>query len=206
MVQIYAEQTHLILGKSVIIDDFLPKEKYYEILDFALANEAEFRASKTVTNEANYRQSSLLFSYEFPRIYEWMKNEILKHFPRVCRQLKHRYFAIAQIEMQMTAHNDGNFYKLHNDAGSETTNTRELTYVYYFYQEPQAFSGGELQLYDTILEGKQPINQMPAQFIQPQNNRIVFFDSDCQHEVLPVHCPSRQFQDSRFTLNGWLRI
>jgi Rps23 Pro-64 3,4-dihydroxylase Tpa1-like proline 4-hydroxylase len=25
------------------------------------------------------------------------------------------------------------------------------------------------------------------------------------HEVLPIKCDSKQFQDSRFTINGWLR-
>jgi SM-20-related protein len=25
------------------------------------------------------------------------------------------------------------------------------------------------------------------------------------HEVQAVHCPSRAFADSRFTLNGWIR-
>ena len=55
--------------------------------------------------------------------------------------------------MQLTAHNDGCYYKIHNDAGSEKTANREISYVYYFYQEPKAFSGGELKIYDTELKG-----------------------------------------------------
>ncbi|MBE9012911.1 2OG-Fe(II) oxygenase, partial [Pseudanabaenaceae cyanobacterium LEGE 13415] len=43
------------------------------------------------------------------------------------------------------------------------------------------------------------------QEIQPINNSIIFFPSHFLHEVLPVSCPSRQFADSRFTLNGWIR-
>lgn len=180
-------------------------EKYYAVLDFALANTANFRPSQTVTQAPNYRQSSLLFSYDFPHIYEWMKLQLLKQFPKICAQLNHAYFPLTQIEMQMTAHNEGNFYKIHNDSGSETTQKREITYVYYFYQEPKGFTGGELQLYDTVLNGKYPLSQTPAQLIQPQNNSIVFFDSDCQHEVLPVHCSSGLFEHSRFTINGWFR-
>jgi SM-20-related protein len=33
----------------------------------------------------------------------------------------------------------------------------------------------------------------------------VLFPSQYLHEVLPVRCPSHQFVDSRFTLNGWVR-
>ncbi|AFY39603.1 2OG-Fe(II) oxygenase [[Leptolyngbya] sp. PCC 7376] len=198
-------QTRFLKGDSVIIPDFLPPEKYYEILNFTLTCQSLFRASSTVTQETNYRQSLVAFSYDFPVIYEWMKCSILKHFPRICHQLQRPYFRMSQIEMQMTAHNHNNFYKLHNDSGSEDTYTRELTYVYYFYREPQAFSGGELRLYDTTLKGKHPLSQTQFQEVQPQNNSIVFFNSDCQHEVMPVICPSEQFPDSRFTINGWLR-
>ncbi|OKH18209.1 2OG-Fe(II) oxygenase [[Limnothrix rosea] IAM M-220] len=198
-------ETRLVKGEGIIITDFLPPEKYYEILDFALTNQNQFKASSTVTQESNYRQSLVTFSHDFPLIYESMKVAILKHFPRICHHLRRSYFPISQIEMQMTAHNHNNFYKLHNDSGSEDTHTRELTYVYYFYREPQAFSGGELWLYDTTLKGKQPLSQSEFQTIQPQNNSIVFFNSDCQHEVRPVSCPSEQFSDSRFTINGWLR-
>lgn len=198
-------RTRFLPGKSVVIADFLPPEKYHEILDFALHRQDVFKASATVTEEADYRRSLVAYHFDYPIIYQWLKHAILKHFPRVCHQLQRSYFPISDIEMQMTAHNDGNFYKLHNDSGCDQTFTRELTYVYYFYQEPCAFTGGELWLYDTELDGKHPIAQTKTQTIQPANNSIVFFNSDCQHEVRPVYCPSREFQDSRFTLNGWLR-
>lgn len=107
--------------------------------------------------------------------------------------------------MQMTAHNDGCFYKIHNDSGDKLTATRILTYVYYFYQEPKAFSGGELRLYNTELEGARQTALSQFEDIEPRNNSIVFFDSRCMHEVRPIHCPSRHFTQGRFTLNGWLR-
>lgn len=107
--------------------------------------------------------------------------------------------------MQMTAHNDGCFYKIHNDSGDAPTATRILAYVYYFYQEPKAFSGSELRLYNTELDGTRQTALSDFEDIEPRNNSIVFFDSRCKHEVIPIHCPSRQFAHSRFTLNGWLR-
>ena len=107
--------------------------------------------------------------------------------------------------MQLTAHNDGCYYKIHNDAGSEKTANREISYVYYFYQEPKAFSGGELKIYDTELKGGGAITHQNYKTITPVNNSIVFFNSRCRHEVMPVLCPSKAFEHSRFTVNGWIR-
>ena len=74
--------------------------------------------------------------------YSSFQSKILETLPEVLTKLKFRPFEISEIEVQLTAHNDGCYYKIHNDAGSEKTASREITYVYYFYQEPKAFSGG----------------------------------------------------------------
>ena len=42
-----------------------------------------------------------------------------------------------------------------------------------------------------------------GKYIEPLNNRIVFFDSRYYHEVRKVTCASKDFMDSRFTINGW---
>jgi Rps23 Pro-64 3,4-dihydroxylase Tpa1-like proline 4-hydroxylase len=112
-------------------------------------------------------------------------------------------FAIDELEMQLTAHGNGNFYKVHNDSDGEVIK-RTLTYVYYFNREPKPFRGGNLRMYETnYVNGW--IATPEYQEIEPMNNRIVLFDSRCMHEVLPVESDSEAFGDSRFTLNGWLR-
>ena len=187
------------------IDNFLPQEEYQQVLDTAFNKRAEFKDSRTVTNTENYRQSLILPGKEFSEVYYLIKNKLLEQFPSLINQLKHPEFSVSHVEMQMTAHNDGAFYKVHTDAGSEKTKTRELTYVYYFYQEPKQFSGGELKIYDTEMQGKKIIQKENSQVIEPRNNSIVFFNSRCKHEVLPISCSSNEFKASRFTLNGWLR-
>ncbi|WP_246843999.1 2OG-Fe(II) oxygenase, partial [Hydrocoleum sp. CS-953] len=52
----------------------------------------------------------------------------------------------------ITAHNHGHYYQTHNDNGIPEVAKREITYVYYFYQQPQQFSGGELVLYDEKID------------------------------------------------------
>lgn len=125
--------------------------------------------------------------------------------PDVISKLEIPPFTISQIESQLTAHNDGNYYKLHNDNGSLETATRELSYVYYFYREPKPFSGGELRIYDSRIENNFYVAAKSSKTVEPRNNSIMFFLSRYLHEVLPVSCPSKAFADSRFTINGWVR-
>jgi Rps23 Pro-64 3,4-dihydroxylase Tpa1-like proline 4-hydroxylase len=114
-------------------------------------------------------------------------------------------FVVSQIEAQLTAHNDGQFYKVHNDNGSQDTATRELTYVYYFYQDPKPFTGGELVIYDSKVQNNYYVQAESYKMVEPRNNSIVFFLSRYMHEVLPIRCPSQEFVNSRFTINGWIR-
>ena len=78
--------------------------------------------------------------YSLTEFSELIVNKIPARIPDVISKLELPPFSVSQIESQMTAHNDGNYYKIHHDNGSQETATRELTYVYYFYQEPKLFS------------------------------------------------------------------
>ena len=198
-------QSQLFPATYLQIDNFLPEEEYQQVLNTAFNKQSKFQDSRTVTNTENYRQSLILAGKEFSEVYYLVKSKLLEKFPSLINQLKHPEFSVSHVEMQMTAHNDGAFYKVHTDAGSEKTKTRELTYVYYFYQEPKQFSGGELKIYDTEMQGKKFIQKENSKVIEPRNNSIVFFNSRCKHEVLPISCSSNEFKASRFTLNGWLR-
>lgn len=184
------------------IDDFLTREDKKRLLNYVFAEEAEFVPTNTSTDEVNYRRSSVL--YAFPDFAELIRDRIQSIAPDILRTLELSPFSIDRVESQLTAHNDGNYYKVHNDNGSSNTATRELTYVYYFYREPQPFSGGELVIYDSKVENTYYVNANSFKTIEPRNNSVVFFLSRYMHEVLPVSCPSRSFQDSRFTINGWI--
>ena len=184
------------------IDEFLTREDQRRLLNYVFAEAAEFVPTNTSTDEVNYRRSSVL--YFFPDFAELIRDRIQSVTSEVFRKLDLLPFSISQIETQLTAHNDGNYYKVHNDNGSPETVTRELTYVYYFYREPKPFSGGELVIYDSKIENAYFVKADSFKTIEPRNNSIVFFLSRSMHEVLPVRCPSRSFHHSRFTLNGWI--
>ncbi|MDZ7956496.1 MAG: 2OG-Fe(II) oxygenase [Aulosira sp. DedQUE10] len=186
----------------VQIDNFLTAEEHQLLLNYVLEKESDFVPTTTSTNEINYRQSMVLYS--FPEFSELILTRIQALIPNVFSSLGLPSFPITYIESQLTAHNDGNYFRIHNDNGSPETSLRELTYVYYFYREPKYFSGGELLIYDSKIINNFYVNSESFQTVEPRNNSIVFFLSRYMHEVLPVSCPSQFFANSRFTINGWV--
>ncbi|MGV0102079.1 Proline hydroxylase [Nostoc sp. DSM 114160] len=197
------QNDYILASDYIQIDNFLKPEEHKKLLKYVLKKESDFLPSNTSTNDINYRQSMVVYS--FPEFSELILKRIQAMIPDIMSKLNLQLFSASQIESQLTAHNDGNYYKLHNDNGSPDTATRELTYVYYFYQEPKSFSGGELLIYDSKIDNNVYINAETFKTVEPRNNSIVFFLSRYMHEVLPVNCPSQAFGDSRFTINGWVR-
>lgn len=192
-----------LISRYAQIDNFLTAAEKNKLIKYVLAKESEFVTTSTSTNAEDYRRSMVLHS--FPEFSELMVNRIKAILPDVLRKLNIPSFPLGEIEAQLTMHNDNNFYKLHNDSGSPETATRFFTYVYYFYREPKAFSGGELQIYDSKIENNFYVADATFRTVEPRNNSIVFFLSRYMHEVLRVSCPSKAFADSRFTINGWVR-
>ncbi|MEI6429038.1 MAG: 2OG-Fe(II) oxygenase [Pseudanabaena sp. ELA607] len=185
------------------IDNFLSWQQLRDLFRYTIDQETNFVGSINTNGDESYRRSQVL--YQFPEFEALLKSKLTGYIEKVCEQLKIRSFIPIGIEAQLTAHNDGHFYKLHNDNGSPDTANRILTYVYYFHREPKGFSGGELVLYDGAMENNLMMAAHSSHQIQPRNNSIVFFPSQFMHEVLPIICPSRKFVDSRFTINGWVR-
>ena len=134
-----------------------------------------------------------------------MTAELHKILPWVYQRINITPSGDGRLELQMTSHNDGDYFKLHNDNGSPDTADRVVSFVYYCNLLPKRFSGGELRLYDSRVENSYWVAADTFQTVEPINNSIVFFPSRLLHEVMLIQCESRAFADSRFTLNGWVR-
>jgi SM-20-related protein len=187
----------------LIAENFLEPALLQDLLRFVADAEPRFVDSTVSTSDADYRHSKVL--YDFPRFSELFRTKMRSIAGDLAKRFKVAPFPVADVEAQMTAHNDGNYFKLHNDSGSPDTATRVLTYVYYFHNEPKAYSGGELRLYHSRIEnGAYQSGELAAEIV-PKSNSVLFFPSYCNHEVLPVRCPSQRFADGRFTINGWIR-
>jgi len=187
------------------IDNFLTPEEISLLWNFVEENRENFEPTKTSTNAVDYRKSFVLPATYFPALYAALSSRLMFLFPKIAYELVHPEFEVGSVEMQLTATNDGGFYKTHNDSGHAESQKRELTYVYYFNREPKQFTGGALQLYKTDLNsGELELPDEQSILIEPIHNRIIFFDSRLMHQVLPARVASKDFFDSRFTLNGWI--
>ena len=130
----------------------------------------------------------------------WFKAKLTRAAEIALGRLPVRDLESHEIELNLTAHRDGDFFRVHMD-GDPVDSDRRLSYVYYFHRQPRRFSGGDLLLYDT---NRQKNGFRPGVFtrIEPLHNSIVFFPSDCYHEITPVS-GAQDFADARFTVNGW---
>jgi SM-20-related protein len=191
--------------RYIQIENFFPPELHQQLLNYAIDRRADYAETGPATNNEFYKDHRNSLVIYYPRYTEMLLDRLKQVMPQVIQYLDLDPFEVARIETQLTAHNDGNYYKTHNDNSSPDTAARRLTYVYYFNQSPKAYSGGNLAIYDTEMRDGRAHAGTQAQIVEPKDNSIVFFPSHYMHEVQPVVCPSQAFADSRFTLNGWIR-
>jgi SM-20-related protein len=196
----------LEVARSIVLDEFLVRDELIALMEYVNGRREEFRASQVVgrsgPGEQDYRRSLVLMdSGPFHNLFS---ERIQFYFPRIVRALNHPYFEISRVESQITASNDGDYFRIHNDNTHADAPSRTITYVYFFHREPRPFRGGELILYDSPRHGDSVVPAAIRRRVTPEQNTIIFFPSSALHEILPVICESRDFRDSRFTLNGWL--
>lgn len=192
--------------------DFLTKRELRGLAKYVLTHERDFTPSTVIPDgvpeaatDPSYRKSRVL--YDLGEYGSLIQDRLLAILPEVLRVLNREAFPISHIDTQITASNDGDFFKVHRDNSSAEPldiPLRELSYVHYFHSEPKAFGGGQLRIYDSEDGEVQNSEQRRTKTIMPRQNTLVLFPSSYDHEVLPVKCPTRKFVNSRFTVNGWL--
>jgi SM-20-related protein len=191
-----------------ILDEFLVAQELRGLLDYALSNAANFRPTEVIGRDGvgmfdpNTRRSRVL--YDLGPYNAVFTDRLMTFLPHVLMRLGQPAFPVSKLEIQLTATNDCEFFHTHTDNDAHEVQGRRITFTYFFHREPLAFGGGELRIFDTVLQpdGRSSITGH-YRLVYPQQNQVVFFSSWCRHEILPVVCPSRDFANSRFTVNGW---
>ncbi len=203
------DSPEMVRAQCVVLDEFLAPQELEELVSYTLQREAEFQSSELVSPsgepgmiDSDHRRSRVLM--DLGKHEEIILDRIRGVLPRVLDQLGIEPFPVTQVEAQITASNDGDFFRAHSDDSEEIIASRRITFVYFFHSEPRSFEGGELRLHDSHGKGRLQVSSGAYQTVVPQQNQIVFFPCSVLHEITPVECRSRAFADSRFTLNGWL--
>jgi SM-20-related protein len=202
------DKPNTLPAQCVVLDEFLAPQELEELITYTLQHEGDFDASEVISPTDNgivdydHRRSRVLM--QTGKHEDVILRRIKDVLPLVLGRLGMEEFPISGVEIQITASNNGDFFRAHQDNSEEEVASRYLTFVYFFHREPAQFDGGELRIHDARLEGDRYVDTGNYQTIMPQQNQIVFFPCSLLHEITPVKCRSGAFADSRFTLNGWL--
>ena len=197
-----AAAERLIRHRLVHLEGFLPAAEASALYANVHAQEPQFVPSRTHDENPDVRRSMVLNPPA--ALVAPVVTRVRAAMPQVLEALRLPEVVVGEIEAQVTANTDGSFFAVHTDAGYGANDLRHLTYVYYFSGERQGFEGGELRIYDDVLRNGKLARSETFQVVEPRHNSVVFFWARAMHEVRPVRVPSRQFCDSRFTVNGWV--
>jgi len=192
-----------------VLEEFLAPQELNAMLQYTLENENKFQVSEVISpgvkgGVIDYEQRRSRVLMELGVHEKTILDRIQASWPQILQKLNHDNFSISRMEAQITASNQGDYFRWHTDNGQPEIESRELTFVYFFHREPKAFSGGQLRLYDSRWENGGYVPTDRYRTIEPQQNQVVAFPSSLAHEITPVECSSGAFADSRFTVNGWL--
>jgi Rps23 Pro-64 3,4-dihydroxylase Tpa1-like proline 4-hydroxylase len=191
--------------------NFLSTKELRGLTKYVLTHEAGFTPSTVIPDgtidpaaDPSYRKSRVL--YELGDYAELIRQRLIALLPEVLSAFQREAFSFSHIDVQVTASNDGDFFKVHQDNSSVEPvdiHLRELSFVHYFHAEPKSFTGGQLRIYGSE-NGQFDGAAIKGKTIVPRQNTLVLFPSSADHEVLPVKCPTGKFANSRFTVNGWI--
>ena len=187
------------------IEDFLTPAENKKLLAYALEQEPNFTGSSVIDGQKDRRKSRVLFGIKDSPWRATFLDRLALYLPHIIHVLGKADFRAAKSEVQLTASNDGDFFRPHADSVASDARVagREVTFVYYMHRTPRPYAGGGLFLYSGMPGQPDYERGAGVTVVEPRNNLLVAFSSDTLHEVDMVRCPSAAFADSRFTVNGW---
>lgn len=193
-----------LMPPYVVLHRFLDDAAVAGLLSYALSRQVDFQPTRVGSKAVDPLIRISTGLRDLGRYRKVLKERILGIVPELIGRLRVTSFSAPRLETELVAHGDGAFYKRHIDTQTaryqDVDEIRVLSGVYYFFSEPKAFSGGVLRLH--AIGGDADQNFVD---IEPRCNSLLVFPSWAPHEVMPVHCPSGRFIDSRFAINCWLR-
>ncbi|MET9690482.1 2OG-Fe(II) oxygenase [Streptomyces sp. NPDC006514] len=184
-------------------ENFLGAERAAALLEYAISRGEDFTAGTVLDPLTGQVSRKGRDSLVLPVTSEVFSAHLADCLPLVQEVIGHRA-ALARSLTVLTAHGEGGHFGMHTDASRVRDVGTALSAVYYLHRRPRGFGGGQLRLYDTVVEDGRARPGESYRTIEPEHDTIVFFPSGAFHEVVPSTCPSGRFSDHRFTLTTWI--
>lgn len=185
-----------------IIKEVINNKKKFKHAYIGGGKKPDFR-NNTVSYYDEVYKNSRNKSKLLTKLDELFKNEKIQEMLSSSPYPLHLFNQTNFHETQVSRYGDeGQKYNFHIDAFDNKE--RQLTFVYYFNEEPKKYNGGEIQFTSSPIYKGKPIDKNAKTItITPENNMGVFFGSHIPHTVLPTKSP-KTFSKGRFSVNCWI--
>jgi Rps23 Pro-64 3,4-dihydroxylase Tpa1-like proline 4-hydroxylase len=185
---------------------FLTNAELNFIKNFTLINSSNFTAAELQpdahrSDSLDASQRSNLILHDVNVIVPLFINKLKELAPEI-----HATYGINinnhKLELSLSAYNDGDFYNWHTDTYPNTpTENRVLSFLFYYYDKPKRFTGGELEIMTKEVKELAESATINNILILPCYNSFVMFKSDTIHRVKKVLSKTGA---SRYAVTGWL--
>ncbi len=195
------------LAPLIVIDDFLQPDQMNALHRHACDTEDEFRKANTNSQSPAYDPDKR------ETLVNWHFTEMRDHFEEFIEQNLAEFqcilglpaFVKERMELKMTCHIDGGFFRVHADNHEPITEAgRAITWLYYFGEQTPRYTGGELFLLDTELATGVRSTVWFTK-VEPKPNRLVAFPSWFYHAVGPTQVECGEFGAGRFAISSHIR-
>jgi SM-20-related protein len=200
----------------LVINNFFPTQINKRILKEAISLEGKFTQATTGNSniKPDYRSNKVCY---YDEMYSTDRSKSM-----LLTQLESKFVQDGQFrgllstspppigdflmtnkhETQVSRYGEKEYYEWHVDRFANMD--RHLTLIYYFFEEPQKFTGGELEITDSPAHDEILFEKSPnIKTIIPKNNMAIIIGADKLHRVLPVKSP-KEFGLGRFSVNCWI--
>ncbi|MCP5066780.1 MAG: hypothetical protein GY946_09455 [bacterium] len=163
--------------------DFLTPGELEQLLAIVCRDEAGFAAAP---EHPGYRESAALD----PAFAERIASRLRLLLPNVLPAFDLKR-SIAPEQLRLSAQGDCDEV-CSGEASAASAGADEIVCRYFFHKEPKPLSGGEIRL----RKGEN------VHVVDPRNNVMMIYPSAACVEVLPLHCLTGAFEDSRFAVTA----
>lgn len=193
----------MMTPRHFVIDDFLTAELHDRLLGHVLAHRDLFIAAEVKRHGAPvYHQQRKAMTNEYLGVLAKPFREAVRAvLPAMFEALGMAPFEPARLELELSAHGDGDFFAPHRDTfigpnAAGLPSDRAITAVYYFHARPRRFTGGQFAVH--------PFGPGEPELIEPLDNRLLAIPAFAVHEVRPIVDPGGTFESARFAVNAWV--
>lgn len=182
--------------------DYLTQTELSTLLEY-IQDEAWNNHTRSVVGNGEYDEQ-IRQSFDLP-LPQWLRkkmlNDISKNLQDLSNSLQIPKLDFERIDLFLRGYGTGQFFSIHTDKLPNVC--RHLSMTYFFYFEPQQFTGGDLLIFDTHLsQGEKREFSESFTRLKATQNTLAIFPSASYHAVSTVKTSTESRTAYRYAINA----